>query len=72
MRLHGTTEVVPFHEPLHRLMRLHIRAQDRVDAGLISTLAAEPAEQVGVEPMVTISFGQDAKDYATHSSQNRA
>jgi hypothetical protein len=32
-----------------RLMRLHVGAQDGIDAGLIAVLAAEPAQQVGVE-----------------------
>jgi len=30
-------------------MRLHVRAQDGVDAGLIATFAPKPEEQVGVE-----------------------
>jgi hypothetical protein len=30
-------------------MRLHIRAQDGIDAGLVAALLAEPAEQVGVQ-----------------------
>jgi hypothetical protein len=30
-------------------MRLHVGAQDGVDAGLIAALAAEPAQQVGIE-----------------------
>src|SRR5436305_9152812 len=33
-----------------RLMRLHVGAQDGIDAGLIAALAAEPAQQVGIEP----------------------
>jgi hypothetical protein len=30
-------------------MRLHIRAQDGIDAGLVAAVLAEPAEQVGVQ-----------------------
>jgi hypothetical protein len=32
-----------------RLMRLHVGAQDGVDAGLIAAFAAKPAQQVGIE-----------------------
>ena len=31
-------------------MRLHVGAEDGVDAGLIAAFAAEPAQQVGIEP----------------------
>jgi hypothetical protein len=31
-------------------MRLHVSAQDGIDAGLIAAFAAEPARQVGIEP----------------------
>jgi hypothetical protein len=32
-----------------RLVRLHVGAQDGIDAGLIAAFAAEPAQQVGIE-----------------------
>ena len=31
-------------------MRLHVGAEDGVDASLVAALLAEPAEQVGVQP----------------------
>ena len=31
-------------------MRLHIRAQDGVDAGLVAALLPEPGQQVGIQP----------------------
>jgi hypothetical protein len=36
-------------EDLHRPMRVHVRAEDGVDARLVSALAAKPAQQVGIE-----------------------
>jgi hypothetical protein len=34
---------------LNRLVSLHVRAEDGIDAGLVSALAAKPAQQVGVK-----------------------
>jgi hypothetical protein len=46
----GTMGAASNTEPALRPMRLHVRPEDGIGAGLIDALAAEPAQQVGIEP----------------------
>lgn len=42
-----------------RLMRLYVGAQYGIDAGVLGAFATGPAQQVGIKPHVTASFGVD-------------